>query len=250
MLVTGFPAGSFQTNCWLAATGPGSEALVVDPGQDALPGIAELCDRHRLKPVAALLTHGHLDHLWTVAPLAGANGIPAFVHPADRHLLTDPLAGFAPEARDAFGWLRLQEPDDVRELADGQTIELAGLRVTVDHTPGHTPGHVTFRLPPVNRPEGSGEPRRGAPVDREGSGEGTEPPRLLAGDLVFAGSIGRTDLPGGSMREMLASLATRFLTLPDETVVLPGHGPETTVGRERAYNPFLADLAGSPGTIR
>ena len=224
MLVTGFPAGSFQTNCWLVATGPGSEALVVDPGQDALPGIAELCARHRLKPVAALLTHGHLDHLWTVAPLAGANGIPAFVHPADRHLLTDPLAGFAPEARAAFGWLRLQEPDDVRELADGQVLDLAGLRVTVDHTPGHTPGHVTFRLP----------------------AEAAEPPRLLAGDLVFAGSIGRTDLPGGSMREMLASLATRFLTLPDETVVLPGHGPETTVGRERADNPFLADLvAGS-----
>ena len=229
MLVTGFPAGSFQTNCWLVATGPGSEALVVDPGQDALPGIAELCARHRLKPVAALLTHGHLDHLWTVAPLAGANGIPAFVHPADRHLLTDPLAGFAPEARAAFGWLRLQEPDDVRELADGQVLELAGLRVTVDHTPGHTPGHVTFRLP----------------------AEAAEPPRLLAGDLVFAGSIGRTDLPGGSMREMLASLATRFLTLPDETVVLPGHGPETTVGRERAYNPFLADLvAGGSGGLK
>jgi hydroxyacylglutathione hydrolase len=229
MLVTGFPAGSFQTNCWLAATGPGSEALVVDPGQDALPGIAELCARHRLKPVAALLTHGHLDHLWTVAPLAGANGIPAFVHPADRHLLTDPLAGFAPEARAAFGWLRLQEPDDVRELADGQVLALAGLRVTVDHTPGHTPGHVTFRLP----------------------AQEAEPLSLLAGDLVFAGSIGRTDLPGGSMREMLASLATRFLTLPDETVVLPGHGPETTVGRERASNPFLADLiAGSPGTAR
>jgi glyoxylase-like metal-dependent hydrolase (beta-lactamase superfamily II) len=229
MLVTGFPAGSFQTNCWLLATGPGSEALVVDPGQDALPGIAELCARHRLKPVAALLTHGHLDHLWTVAPLAGANGIPAFVHPADRHLLTDPLAGFDPQARAAFGWLRLQEPDDVRELADGQVIELAGLRLTVDHTPGHTPGHVTFRAPAA----------------------GSEPPRLLAGDLVFAGSIGRTDLPGGSMREMLASLATRFLPLPDETVVLPGHGPETTVGRERAYNPFLADLiAGSQGAGR
>jgi len=228
MLVTGFPAGSFQTNCWLVATGPGSEALVVDPGQDALPGIAELCARHRLKAVAALLTHGHLDHLWTVAPLAGANGIPAFVHPADRHLLTDPLAGFAPEARAAFGWLRLQEPDDVRELADGQVLELAGLRVTVDHTPGHTPGHVTFRLP----------------------AEAAEPPRLLAGDLVFAGSIGRTDLPGGSMREMLASLATRFLTLPDETVVLPGHGPETTVGRERADNPFLADLVAGPRVER
>jgi glyoxylase-like metal-dependent hydrolase (beta-lactamase superfamily II) len=229
MLVTGFPAGSFQTNCWLVASGPGSEALVVDPGQDALPGIAELCARHRLQPVAALLTHGHLDHMWTVAPLAGATGIPTFIHLADRHLLADPLAGFAPETRDAFGWLQLQEPDDVRELADGQVLELAGLRLTVDHTPGHTAGHVTFRLPPAN----------------------SDPPRLLAGDLVFAGSIGRTDLPGGSMREMLTSLATRFLTLPDETLVLPGHGPETTVGRERAGNPFLAELvAGSQGAER
>jgi glyoxylase-like metal-dependent hydrolase (beta-lactamase superfamily II) len=231
MLVTGFPAGSFQTNCWLVATGPGAEAVVVDPGQDALPGIAELCARHRLRPVAALLTHGHLDHVWTVAPLAGAHGIPAYVHPADRHLLTDPLAGFAPESRDAFGWLNLQEPEEVLELADGQVIELAGLRLTVDHTPGHTAGHVTFRLPP----EAAGA-----------AGDG--PPRLLAGDLVFAGSIGRTDLPGGSMQAMLASLATRFLTLPDETVVLPGHGPQTTVGRERATNPFLVDLVANRGS--
>src|SRR6266545_1344517 len=192
MLVTGFPAGSFQTNCWLVATGPGAEALVVDPGQDALQGIEELCARHRLLPVAALLTHGHLDHVWSVAPLAGAHDIPAYVHPADRHLLRDPLAGLGPEARGAFG----------------------GLELTVDHTPGHTAGHVTFRLPRT----------------------------LFAGDLVFAGSIGRTDLPGGSMEEMLASLASRFLTLPDETEVLPGHGPGTTVGRERASNPFLTDL--------
>jgi hydroxyacylglutathione hydrolase len=233
MLVTGFPAGSFQTNCWLVATGPGAEAVVVDPGQDALPGIAELCARHRLRPVAALLTHGHLDHVWTVAPLAGAHGIPAYVHPADRHLLTDPLAGFAPESRDAFGWLNLQEPEEVLELADGQVIELAGLRLTVDHTPGHTAGHVTFRLPPEAAGTGA-------------AGDG--PPRLLAGDLVFAGSIGRTDLPGGSMQAMLASLATRFLTLPDETVVLPGHGPQTTVGRERATNPFLVDLVANRGS--
>jgi hydroxyacylglutathione hydrolase len=228
MLVSGFPAGTFQTNCWLVATGPGSEALVVDPGQDALPGIHELCDTHRLKPVAALLTHGHLDHVWTVAPLAGAHGIPALIHPADRHLLTDPLAGFGPEARAAFGGLRLQEPEEVRELADGQVVELAGLRLTVDHTPGHTPGHVTFRS----------------------AASGAEPGTLLAGDLVFAGSIGRTDLPGGSTREMLASLASRLLTLPDETVVLPGHGTTTTVGRERATNPFLAGLAPVPGGVR
>lgn len=214
MLIAGFPAGYFQTNCYVVAARPGAEALVVDPGQDALPGIQDLCDRHRLRPVAALLTHGHLDHVWSVAPLADARGIPAYVHPADRHLLRDPLAGLGPETRAAIGGLELQEPDDVRELADGGVLELAGLQVTVDHTPGHTPGHVTFRLP------------------------GT----LFAGDLVFAGSIGRTDLPGGSMRDMLASLAGRFLVLPDETEVLPGHGPTTTVGRERASNPFLVDL--------
>jgi hydroxyacylglutathione hydrolase len=226
MLVTGFPAGTFQTNCWLVAAAPGSEALVVDPGQDALAGIEELCRRHRLKPVAALLTHGHLDHVWTVAPLAGAHGIPAFVHPADRRLLTDPLAGFGPEARAAFGGLELEEPDDVRALADGQAVELAGLRLVVDHTPGHTPGHVTFRS----------------------AAEADQPGYLLAGDLVFAGSIGRTDLPGGSTEEMLASLASRFLPLPDEMVVLPGHGPTTTVGRERAGNPFLAGLEPVPGS--
>jgi hydroxyacylglutathione hydrolase len=214
MLITGFPAGSFQTNCYLVAAGPGAEALVVDPGQDALPGIEDLCDRHHLRPVAALVTHGHLDHMWSVAPLAGARDIPAYVHPGDRHLLRDPLAGVGPEMRAAFGTLELQEPDDVRELADGQVLELAGLQLVVDHTPGHTRGHVTFRLP-------------GA---------------LFAGDLVFAGSIGRTDLPGGSMPDMLASLASRFLVLPDETEVLPGHGPTTTVGRERASNPFLVGL--------
>jgi hydroxyacylglutathione hydrolase len=214
MLIAEFPAGSFQTNCYLLATGPGSEALVVDPGQDALPGIEDLCARHHLKPVAALLTHGHLDHMWTVAPLAGAHDIPAYVHPADRHLLTDPLAALGPGLDAVFGTLRFEEPDDVRELADGQAIELAGLRLVVDHTPGHTPGHVTFRAP------------------------GT----LLAGDLVFAGSIGRVDLPGGSEAQMFDSLANRFLTLPDETEVLPGHCPRTTVGRERATNPFLVNL--------
>src|SRR4029450_9735828 len=181
--------GTFQTNCWLVAAAPGSEALVVDPGQDALTGVDELCARHRLKPVATLLTHGHLDHVWTVAPLAGAHDIPAFLHPADRHLLTDPLAGFGPEARAAFGGLELQEPDDVRELADGQAVELAGLRLHVDHTPGHTPGHATFRS----------------------AAEGDQPGHLLAGDLVFAGSIGRTDLPGGSTPEVPGAPAARVL---------------------------------------
>jgi hydroxyacylglutathione hydrolase len=214
MLIASFPAGTFQTNCYLVAASAGAEALVVDPGQDAMPGIEELCAEHRLRPVAVLLTHGHLDHIWTVAPLAGAHGIPAWIHPRDRHLLADPLAGVGPELRAMLPGLQLAEPDDVRELADGEVLDLAGVRLVVDHTPGHTPGHVTFRDEQV----------------------------LFAGDLVFAGSIGRTDLPGGSTPEMLASLAERFLPLPDELQVLPGHGPVTTVGRERASNPFLAGL--------
>lgn len=222
MLVASFPAGTFQTNCYLVAASAGAEALVVDPGQDAMPGVDELCARHRLRPVAVLLTHGHLDHVWTVAPLAGAHGIPAWIHPEDRHLLSDPLAGVGPELRAMLPGLSLAEPDEVRELADGQVVELAGVRLVVDHTPGHTRGHVTFRGDEV----------------------------LFAGDLVFAGSIGRTDLPGGSMPEMLASLAGRFLTLPDEMEVLPGHGPRTTVGRERASNPFLVGLVRSSGWPR
>jgi hydroxyacylglutathione hydrolase len=214
MLIAGFPAGTFQTNCYLAATGPGQEAVVVDPGQDALSGVEELCRRHHLKPVAALVTHGHLDHMWTVAPLAGAYGVPAWIHPRDRHLLTDPGAALAPETRPFLEGLRFAEPDDVRELADGQVLELAGLRIVADHTPGHTPGHVTFR----------------------GGG------RLFSGDLVFAGSVGRADLPGGDPQQLFDSIARCFLTLPDDTLVLPGHGPQTTVGRERAANPFLAGL--------
>jgi hydroxyacylglutathione hydrolase len=247
MLVAGFPAGSFQTNCYVVAAEPRGEAVVIDPGEDALGGVADACRRHHLKPVAVALTHGHLDHLATVAPLAGAHGIPAWVHPADRHLMTDPLAGLGPELRAmlaAGGGLKLTEPDDVRELADHATLDLAGVTLTVDHTPGHTPGHVTFRTPP-----GASAYRPSAfHIGSSESATGRATPVLFAGDLVFAGSVGRTDLPGGDTGRLLDSIAARFLTLPDDTVVLPGHGPATTVGAERAANPFLAGLtpAGPP----
>jgi hydroxyacylglutathione hydrolase len=254
MLIAGFPAGAFQTNCYLVAPGPRSEAVVLDPGQDAMPGVEELCERHHLQPVAVVLTHGHLDHMWTVTPLAGAHGIPAYIHPDDRHLLTDPLAGMGPELRAMVPSLRLTEPDDVRELADGQIVELAGIRLTADHTPGHTRGHVTFRTAGdglLDGPafgdgaEGLGE-AGGAGGAAAGFGGGV----VFSGDLVFAGSIGRTDLPGGSTEQMLASIEASFLTLPDETLVLPGHGPSTTVGRERATNPFLERWSGVPGFPR
>ena len=228
MLVAGFPAGSFAANCYLVAAGPGEQCLIIDPGQDAEQGIEQTIERYRLQPAAVLLTHGHVDHIWSVAPVCGARDIPAFIHPDDRALLTDPGRGLAlGPGQQLFGGITFTEPDDVRALSDGLTLDLAGVRVVVDHAPGHTPGSVTFRLPPAD-----------------------EPGTLFSGDLLFAGSIGRTDLPGGDYDTILRSLARVCLTLPDETVVLSGHGPQTTIGRERQTNPFLAGLAPESGPAR
>ncbi|RYP86107.1 MBL fold metallo-hydrolase [Nocardioides guangzhouensis] len=230
MFIAGFPAGPWGTNCYLVATGPGTECVVVDPGKDAAPGIEEVVREHRLKPVAVLLTHGHIDHMWSVTPVSGTYDATAWIHPGDRHLLTDPMAGLSPESAQMLlgGKHTFTEPDDVRELADGQALGLAGLQVTVDHTPGHTEGSVTFRTP----------------YGEQGVSE-----VMFSGDLLFAGSIGRTDLPGGDHPTMLRSLAAKVLPLADDVVVLPGHGEQTSIGRERATNPFLQDLAeNAPGT--
>ncbi len=224
MLVAAFPAGPWATNCYVVASGPGEECLVIDPGKDATGGVADLVREHRLRPAAVLLTHGHVDHMWCVAPVAGAYDAAAYIHPGDRHLLTDPMAGVSRETAAAFlgGSYEFAEPDDVRELADGLRLSIAGLDLVVDHTPGHTEGSVTFRAP-YDVPE-------------------DVPALMFSGDLLFAGSIGRTDLPGGDHRKMLLSLADKVLPLDDEIVVLPGHGPQTTIGRERASNPYLHDL--------
>jgi len=225
MLIAGFPAGSFAANCYVLAPGPGEECLIIDPGQDSEQGINEIVARYRLRPAAVLATHGHLDHIWSVAPVCGARGIPAYIHPEDRALLSDPARGFSLGAgQQLFGGLTFSEPDDVRELADGMTLELAGVHLIVDHAPGHTPGSVTFRLP-----------------------DAADPDTLFTGDLLFAGSIGRTDLPGGSYDTILVSLSRVCLPLADETVVLAGHGPATTIGAERAHNPFLASLTPASG---
>ena len=223
MLIAGFPAGPWGTNCYVAATSSGEECVVVDPGKDAATGVAEVVREQRLKPVAVLVTHGHIDHMWCVAPVAGSYDATAWIHPADRHLLTNPMAGISRETAAMLlgGDFRFAEPDDVEEMYDGQVLELAGLRFTVDHTPGHTRGSVTFR----------------SPYDDRDISE-----VMFSGDLLFQGSIGRTDLPGGDHPTMLHSLRTKVLTLADDVVVLPGHGDQTTIGRERATNPFLLDL--------
>jgi glyoxylase-like metal-dependent hydrolase (beta-lactamase superfamily II) len=237
VLVTGFPSDVFGTNCYLVATGPGEACVVVDPGLGVMAELDEVLAEHRLHPVAVLLTHGHLDHTFSVAPVCGARGITAYVHPQDRAMLANPALGLSADVGTLFGGrLTYTEPDDVAELPDAGVISLAGLEITVDHAPGHTLGSVLFRLPGDAPPAGPGP---------AGDGE----PLCLSGDVLFAGSIGRTDLPGGSMAQMRRTLREKILTLDDATVVLPGHGPATTIGRERARNPFLRELVDAePGS--
>jgi hydroxyacylglutathione hydrolase len=230
VLVAGFPAGSFQTNCYVVAPGAGEACVVVDPGQDAVEPLTALLAEHRLTPVAVLLTHGHFDHTFSVTPVCDGHDVPAFIHPGDRALLADPMKGLSREAAAFFGGrFELREPREVHELSDGASLELAGLALRVEHAPGHTPGSVVFSTP----------------LD-PGDEEGAATEVLLAGDTLFAGSIGRTDLPGGDLATLQASLREVFLARDDAAVVLPGHGPTTTVGRERAGNPYLRALA-APG---
>ncbi len=219
MFVRGFPAAAFATNCWVVAPAEGEQCVVIDPGIGVEDELDELLRRHRLQPVAVLLTHGHLDHTFSVTPVCGARDIAAWIHPADRELLADPMKGLSPETRGIFGGrLEWTEPSDVALLDPAVPLELAGLTFTTDFAPGHTPGSVVF---------------------------GSEQ-TLFSGDVLFAGSIGRTDLPGGSWEQMQDSLTRVILPKPDETVVHTGHGPSTTIGRERAANPYLQDLAGAP----
>ncbi len=223
MFIASFPAGPWQTNCYVVATAAGEECVIVDPGMDAAPTVAEVVAEHRLKPIAVLLTHGHLDHTFSVTPLCADYASSAWIHSLDRELLVDPLKAMSDDTRRLLAQLglpeKMTEPDDVHELTDGVRISLAGIDLRVDHAPGHTKGSVLFRTPYPHDDD----------VDE----------LVFSGDVLFAGSIGRTDLPGGSPADMLESLRTKVAALPDSAVVLPGHGPQTTIAQERATNPYL-----------
>ena len=227
MLIRSFPAGAFGTNCYAIATEAGSSALrrecvVVDLGMDAVEPLAAMLADNGLAPVAVVLTHGHLDHTFSVLPVCQGYDIPAYLHPNDSGMLSDPARWHGPALAPLIGQVELPEPSEVLPLDDGAVLELAGVRLTVRHAPGHTEGSVMFS------------------VDLADS------PGLLAGDVLFAGSVGRVDLPGGSWDAMLGSLRDVVLPLDDDTVVLPGHGLATTIGRERATNPYLAEAASAP----
>jgi hydroxyacylglutathione hydrolase len=234
VLTIGFPAAAFGTNCFVLATGPGQECLVVDPGIGVEDRVAEVLAEHRLRPAAVLLTHGHLDHVYAVTPVCGGSTgavVPAYIHAADRYRLHDPIAlldgGLVAMLEQQFGrratWT---EPAEIVELGD-ETLTLAGLEVRVQHAPGHTEGSVMFTLPEL--PD-----QLGGDTDLVAT--------CLSGDVLFAGSIGRTDLAGGDGAAMTRSLRDVVLPMRDETLVLPGHGASTTIGRERADNPYLQGL--------
>jgi glyoxylase-like metal-dependent hydrolase (beta-lactamase superfamily II) len=231
VLTIAFPAQAFDTNCYVLATEPGEECVVVDPGIGVVDTLREVLATHRLRPAAVLLTHGHLDHVWSVTPVCGGDTA-AYIHPDDAYRLKDPLAGSNPQLvamlEQQFGtrasWT---EPSTVLHVHDRTRLTLAGIEFEVLHAPGHTEGSVMFGTDLV--PDGIGDQ---VDVDRT----------MLTGDVLFAGSIGRTDLPGGDNAAMQRSLRDVVLPLPDTTLVLPGHYHATTMGHERNTNPYLKDL--------
>lgn len=199
-----FSDNSFETNCWLLGADGTQDAVVVDPGFSP-ERVRAMLEAEGRRAVAVFATHGHFDHIGSAATFCG-DDLPFFIHQSDAGALTDPLAwGAGPQVPPV-------PVKDVRTVGDGDVLSFADFRIEVMHTPGHTPGSVCLRTDAV----------------------------VLSGDLVFAGTIGRSDFPNSSSADMERSL-DRFLQIPDPTDVLPGHGPRTTVGRERERNPFLRD---------
>lgn len=229
--------GRWSTNCVVLGHAASGRAVVLDPGEGALEAVPSLLAGLGLEAEAVLLSHGHLDHLWAAPGLAHLLDVPVHLHPADRWLWDDPGAGFGVRLAGIAEELGIGDWPidgvDLRALGDRERLALAGLALDVQHTPGHTPGHVTLSTVLADA----------STVELDGEVVGHAGPLLCSGDLLFAGSVGRTDLPGGEAAAMAASLAAMLAEHDDATLVLPGHGPMTTVGRERATNPHLVGLA-------
>lgn len=199
------PLGPFATNCYIVADPDGPAAWVIDPGTPD-PWVSETLSQVGLTVEAIVLTHGHVDHIGGVEQVKGETGAPVWIHPADQPMLGDPRKNGG-----AFFGMLVRAPEPDRLLAEGDRLRLGSLEFQVLHTPGHTPGGISFYTPG----------------------------HVIAGDTLFAGSIGRSDLPGGNFEQLITSIRTKLLVLPPETMVYPGHGPTTSIGDEREYNPFV-----------
>lgn len=221
MRIVGFPAGMFQTNCYIVSDDAG-DCVIVDPGQDSEELVRRQVSEAGLRPRAVLLTHGHLDHIWNAQQVADHYRVPAYIHPDDREMLSEPAKALSLDLAAMLKGHTFVEPAEVVEVFDGDRLTFGTMTFDVDHVPGHSVGSVSFRTT-VETEEGPREV-------------------VIGGDVLFQDGVGRSDLPGGDHEVLLQSIAKKFLVLDDETVVLPGHGPSTTIGRERRANPFLRGL--------
>ena len=225
-LVEGIPLWVAETNAWIvSAQGAGGECVLVDAPPDP-SAIIERLAHHGMRLVAIFGTHGHVDHVGGIGTVARTapgiedpRGVPVHIHDDDKHMLIDPVGTSGGFGSMMDKSLDLRPPEIIEPLDDGMVVKGAGMTFTTLHTPGHTMGSVCLTL------------------QLEGA-----PPILFSGDHLFAGSIGRTDLPGGSFEALMHSMEEKILPLDDDTAVLPGHGPTTTVGRERMVNPFIREL--------
>ncbi len=224
------PAEAFQTNCWIFAPNRNSECFIVDPGITApsiVPALTEVFRKFNLKPIATIITHGHLDHTFSVLPFSQEYGVSTYIHKVDRPALKNPFSvlakdGMTKQIMDSFGVTEFKEPEKIETLHGGERFSLAGFDLTAIHAPGHTAGSTMFL------------------VNDE---------YLISGDVLFHSGIGRTDMPTASDSDMRKTLQHKILPLGDEVNVLPGHGQVTTIGRERKHNPYLTDsyLGGGNG---
>jgi len=210
MKIKGLVVGPLQANCYLLWDKPGGSVAIIDPGGDP-EEIISVIEEHNLKPVVLINTHGHIDHIAANRTIKERYDIPLLIHTADAACLTDSNLNLS-----ALGFGRLDSPPADRELQDGDEIPVGEIRLKVISTPGHSPGGICLLISRSDQPD-----------------------VIITGDTLFAGGVGRTDFPGGSMHQLMASIKDRLLAFPDQTIILPGHGPHSTIGEERDSNPFL-----------
>lgn len=218
MLIKSFAAGPWATNCYLVANEANSECIIIDPGYESLSDIKRISQQFGLHPVATLLTHGHMDHVWSVVPLCKDHNISAYLHAQDEWMITSPEKAYSKSGWEDIvnmaGGIPDYKPKDLKLIKENKVLDLAGIKFKVHHAPGHTKGSTVFE----------------------------SDSHLFSGDVLFNRGIGRTDLPGGDASAMDHTLANVILKFPDVMSVYPGHGPSTTIKDERTSNPYLRHL--------